>query len=172
MIGTALARASLFGLVLATLAGRCAAAAPAPPAAPAVFGVGGRTPLLVVHAEGAQLYECRAVSGAGGAWTFREPIATLIKGGATIGRHYAGPTWELDDGSAVKGRVLVSAAGATAADIPWLKLTVIDHRGTGALTGAAVVLRLDTHGGALSGPCPVVGELRPAPYSADYVFLP
>lgn len=163
---------SLLGLVLATLAGRCAAAAPSPPAAPAVFGVGGRTPLLVVHAEGAQLYECKPAPSGGSEWTFREPIAALIKDGKTIGRHYAGPTWELDDGGAVKGKVAASAAGATAADIPLLKLNVIDRRGAGALKDAAQVLRLATHGGVLAGRCPVVGELRPAPYSADYVFLP
>ena len=163
-----LARGSLYGLVLATLAGRCAVGAPAPPVA---FDVGGRTPFLVAHAEGAQLYECKAASG-GDAWTFREPIAALIKDGKTIGRHYAGPTWELDDGGAVEGKVVASAPGATASDIALLELTVVKHRGAGLLKDAALVLRLDTHGGVLTGACPVVGQLRAVPYSADYAFLP
>ncbi len=34
-------------------------------------------------------------------WTFREPIATLLDDGKTVGRHYAGPNWEDNDGSAV-----------------------------------------------------------------------
>ena len=38
--------------------------------------------------------------------------------------------------------------------------------------GATVVLRLNTRGGVLAGACPTVGELRAAPYSADYAFLP
>jgi hypothetical protein len=163
-----LSRGSLYGLVLATLAGRWAVGASAPPAS---FDVGGRTPLLVVHAEGAQLYECKPTAG-GGAWTFREPIAALIKDGKTIGRHYAGPTWELDDGGAVKGKVAATAPGATAADIPMLKLDVVEHRGAGVLKGAALVVRLDTHGGVLTGACPVAGQFRAVPYAADYAFLP
>jgi hypothetical protein len=157
-------------LVLTITVGRSAAATP--PAAPAVFDVGGRTPSLVVHAEGAQLYECEPAASGGGAWTFREPIAVLIRDGKTIGRHFAGPAWELDDGGAVEGKVAASAPGATAADIPLLKLNVVRHRGAGVLKGAAVVLRLDTHGGVLTGACPVVGQLRAVPYSADYAFLP
>ena len=158
---------SASALFFAAVIGGSAAGAPAPPA----FDVGGRTPLLVVHAEGAQLYECKPAAG-GFAWTFREPIAALIKDGRTIGRHYAGPTWELDDGGAVRGKVAASAPGATDADVPLLELNVVEHHGAGALKDAVLVLRLATHGGVLSGACPVVGELQAAPYSADYVFLP
>jgi len=163
---------SFFILVFAILGGGPAAGTPAPVAAPAAFDVGGRTPLLVVHAEGAQLYECRPAAGAGDVWTFREPIAALIKDGKTIGRHYAGPTWEFDDAGAIEGKVAASAPGATAIDAPLLKLKVVEHRGAGALMGATVVLRLNTRGGVLAGACPTVGELRAAPYSADYAFLP
>jgi hypothetical protein len=162
---------SASALLAAVVIGEPAAGAPAPPAAPAAFAVGGRTPVLVVHAEGAQLYECKPAAG-GLAWTFREPMAALIKDGKTIGRHYAGPTWELDDGGAVRGKVAASAPGETAADIPLLKLNVVAHRGAGALQDATLVLRLNTHGGGLTGPCPIADELRVAPYSADYVFLP
>src|SRR2546421_10876903 len=37
--------------------------------------------------------------------TFREPIATLLLDGKTVGRHYAGPNWEHADGSAVVAKV-------------------------------------------------------------------
>jgi hypothetical protein len=50
----------------------------------------------------------------------REPIATLIVDGKTVGRHYAGSNWELTDGSAIVGKA--DAPGKDASDIPWLKL--------------------------------------------------
>jgi Protein of unknown function (DUF3455) len=59
--------------------------------------------MLTVHAEGAQIYECKANSGGKVVWQFREPIAALIADGKTVGRHYAGPSWEVADGSAVTG---------------------------------------------------------------------
>jgi Protein of unknown function (DUF3455) len=46
--------------------------------------------MLTVHAEGAQIYECKVNSGKL-VWQFREPIAALIADGKTVGRHYAGP---------------------------------------------------------------------------------
>ena len=141
-------------------------------AAPASFDVADRMVALVVHAEGAQLYQCEPDDGGHAVWTFREPIATLIgDNGKTMGRHYAGPTWELDDGGAVKGKLLASAPGAGANDISLSKLAVADHRGAGALSGVSLILRLNTHGGALKGACVVAGELHAESYSADYVFL-
>jgi len=66
----------------------------------------GRAAVATIHAEGAQIYECKADSGGKITWLFREPVATLLLNGKTIGRHYAGPTWELTDGSAVAGKSL------------------------------------------------------------------
>ena len=124
-----------------------------------------------MHAEGAQVYECKAGPDGKPAWAFREPIATLLVDGKTVGRHYAGPNWELSDGSAVAGKVAGSAPGATANDIAWLKLDVASHRGSGALTAATTVQRIHTQGGKLDGACDQPGAFRSAPYSADYVFL-
>jgi hypothetical protein len=45
------------------------------------------------------------VPGGGASWTFREPVATLIENGKTVGRHFAGPRWELEDGSLLQGRM-------------------------------------------------------------------
>ena len=89
--------------------------------------------MLSVHAEGAQVYECKAGTDGKLAWAFREPIATLLLDGKTVGRHYAGPNWEHVDGSAVVGKVVGSAPGATPNDIAWLKLGVISQRGSGVL---------------------------------------
>jgi hypothetical protein len=153
--------------LLAAMAGQ-ARAADRPPAA---IAAPGETVVLSVHAEGAQVYECKAGADGKLAWAFREPIATLLSDGKTIGRHYAGPNWEHADGSAVTGKAVGNAPGATAADIPWLKLDVISHRGSGVLTPVTTVQRINTHGGQVAGACAKAGEFRSAPYAADYVFL-
>jgi uncharacterized protein DUF3455 len=89
----------------------------------------------------------------------------------TVGRHYAGPTWEHSDGSAVVAKAAGNAPGATANDIPWLKLEVSSIRGNGLLSNVATVQRINTKGGKLDGDCEQAGSFRSAPYSADYVFL-
>ena len=94
-----------------------------------------------------------------------------ISGGKTVGRHYAGPTWEYSDGSAVVGQVAGTAPGFVANDIPLLKLNVTSRRGTGALTPATTVQRINTAGGRLNGACYKAGTYESVPYSADYVFL-
>src|SRR5258708_26837 len=102
---------------------------------PDAIAAAGETIVLSVHAEGAQVYECKAGADGKLGWAFREPIATLLADGKTIGRHYAGPNWEHGDGSAVVGKAAGNAPGATPNDIPWLKLNVISSRGSGTLTG-------------------------------------
>lgn len=138
---------------------------------PDAIAAPGEAIVLTTHAEGAQVYECKAGADGKPAWAFREPIATLLVDGKTVGRHYAGPGWELNDGSAVAGKVAGSAPGSTANDIAWLKLDVATHRGSGALTAASTVQRINTKGGKLEGACDQPGSFRSAPYSADYVFL-
>ncbi len=130
----------------------------------------GAATVLRVQAEGVQIYDCVAADG-GAAWRFREPLATLMVGGKTVGRHYAGPWWALEDGSAVRGRVVASAAGERAADIPWLRLTVVERSGDGALSGVTSVARVETRGGVVTGACGAVGALRLESYSAVYLFL-
>jgi hypothetical protein len=147
------------------------ATAQSPIAAPVAFGVADRAPLLVLHGVGAQIYACVADAGGRKAWTFREPVATLIGDGKTVGRHYLGPTWALADGEVITGKTSASAPGATPADVPLLKLDVVERHGDGALAAATVVLRLNTRGGDLKGACDHVGDLRAEPYAADYIFL-
>ena len=138
---------------------------------PDAIAAPGETVVLSVHAEGAQVYECKAGADGKLAWAFREPIATLFADGKTIGRHYAGPNWEHIDGSAVVGKAAGNAPGATADDIAWLKLQVVSSRGSGVLTGVTTVQRINTKGGKLDGACDKAGSFKSAPYSADYVFL-
>ena len=138
--------------------------------APAAIAVAGKTIVATFHAEGAQVYACKAGGDGKLAWVFREPIATLILGGQTVGRHYAGPIWEHMDGSTVTGKVVGTAAGATAADVPWLKLDIVNRRGAGMMADVTGIQRINTHGGVLSGMCETAGAFRGVPYSADYVF--
>ncbi len=137
---------------------------------PDAIAAPGETFVATIHAQGAQVYECVADPSGRLVWRFREPIATLLLDGKTVGRHYAGPSWELLDGSAVTGKVAGRAPGATPNDIPLLKLEVTSQRGTGRLTGVTTIQRLNTSGGVADGPCAPAGAFLSVPYSADYAF--
>jgi Protein of unknown function (DUF3455) len=112
---------------------------------PAAVSAPGETTVATFQGEGAQIYQCKAGNDGTLAWVFREPIATLILDDKTVGRHYAGPTWEVVNGSAVTAKAIGTAPGATANDIPWQKLDAVNHRGGGTLADVGTVQRLDTH---------------------------
>src|SRR5277367_4769634 len=118
-------------LILATAFRADGALAQMPPA----IAAPGEKIVATFHAEGAQMYECKAGTDGKLTWVFREPIATLLLDDKTVGHHYAGPTWENVDGSAVVGKASGNAPGATANDVPWLKLDVVSKRGNGVLNG-------------------------------------
>lgn len=141
------------------------------PALPESIRAEGATALLTLFAEGAQVYECKTDATGKLAWSFREPVATLINNGQTVGRHYTGPSWELADSSIVQGKVSGRAPGTTSADIPWLKLDVSASKGQGALSGITIIQRINTKGGVLEGTCDKAGNTRSVAYSTDYVFL-
>jgi hypothetical protein len=163
-----LAKIATLSLLLPLLAGPAFAADPIPDA----LAAPGTVPVLTAHAEGEQIYECKAGADGKLNWSFREPRATLIADGKIAGKHYAGPTWELMDGSAVVGKVVANAPGKTTNDIAWLKLEVTAHRGSGGtLADVSAVQRINTVGGQMAGPCDHAGETRAMPYTADYVFL-
>ena len=159
------------GLALLMLSGASIRAMAAETPLPDAIAAPGEAVVLTLHAEGAQVYECRSGSDGKSNWGFREPIATLLADGKTVGRHYSGPNWEHSDGSAVVGKAAGNAPGTTANDIPWLKLEVVSHRGGGILAGVTTVQRINTVGGKLEGACDKTGTFKSAPYSADYVFL-
>jgi hypothetical protein len=129
------------------------------------------TPVATIHAEGAQVYECKADATGRLEWQFREPIASLFIDGKTVGRHFAGPVWELSDGGKVLGKVTGRAPGATSMDIPLLKLDAVPQRDTGLLAGVTTIQRLNTQGGAAYGRCEAPGQMLSVAYSADYAFL-
>lgn len=129
-----------------------------------------QTPLATVHAEGAQIYICKPNARGELGWQFREPVAALIRDGITIGYHGLGPSWHFDDGSVLRGKVHSHWAGATSADIDWLELDVIAVTGSGPLTAATTIRRINTHGGKPASGCSQAEVLISIGYSADYVF--
>jgi Protein of unknown function (DUF3455) len=144
-------------------------AARAQPSLPPEIEAPGTVAVMTAHAVGAQIYECAADAAGKPGWRFREPIASLMVDGRTVGRHFAGPGWELADGSFVVGKVAGRSAGTTGDDIPWLKLE--GSAGRGQFANVTVVQRINTKGGTLAGACGKEGEMSAVPYSADYVFL-
>ena len=127
--------------------------------------------IATLHAEGAQVYHCKLNGEGKLAWQFREPVATLLENGETVGRHYAGPSWEMRDGSAVSAKVTAQTPGATQDDIPLLLLEVTGSRGQGLLNGVTTIHRLNTVGGLTQGPCATAGAFKSVSYSADYAFI-
>jgi hypothetical protein len=129
--------------------------------------------ILQLHGTGDQIYTCKSESGQF-SWTLKAPDAQLfdIKG-QPFGKHFAGPTWQSNDGSRITGKVAVNQDSPDAESIAWLLLKVISHTGNGILSRATTIQRLHTQGGkAPSEGCDsdhVSQEVRVA-YSADYLF--
>ena len=64
----------------------------------------GEEVVLLAHASGSQIYSCLPGT-AKFVWTLIAPEAELKdQQDNVIGSHFGGPTWKLQDGSAVKGR--------------------------------------------------------------------
>lgn len=159
------------GLVLLATGAQALTPAAAPADLPVEIAAAGMTEVLRAQATGAQIYTCAPGSDGKLAWTFREPVANLTVDGTTIGHHYPGPSWQLEDGSTVVGKVADKVAGTTPADIAWLRLDVVGHHGTGGLDGVSVIQRINTVGGVLTGDCREDGAQTAVPYHAEYVFL-
>ena len=130
---------------------------------------------FVLQAQGVQIYACkpRANDTYAFAWSFVAPEATLLEGGATVGRHYAGPTWESSsDRSSAKGTVRERQDGG-AGNIPWLLLAATSNSAEGRMGGVTSVQRVATKGGVEpSEACDASNagrEIRVA-YTADYYF--
>lgn len=139
---------------------------------PPAVAAAGEKAVITLHAEGAQVYECKADAAGKLVWTFREPVATLTDSeGKTVGRHYAGPKWELVDGGLIAGKVAGRADGASPDDIPLLKLDATVLNDKGVLAKVTTIQRLATRGGQASGACERAGAFKSVAYSADYVFL-
>jgi hypothetical protein len=129
--------------------------------------------LLQVHANGDQVYTCKGDAGSFG-WTLKAPDAQLFdKDGKPFGKHFAGPSWEASDGSRVMGKAVANAPSPVADSVPWLLVNIVNHEGTGVLSRATSIQRINTKGGkAPASGCDAAhsGEEVRVPYSADYLF--
>jgi hypothetical protein len=127
-------------------------------------------------ATGFQIYDCAASKANPSAyeWVFRAPEADLFdKSGRKIGRHYAGPTWEGEDGSKVVAGATASNPGPDPNAIPWLLLTTKTSSGSGMFGRTQAIHRLNTSGGkAPAGGCDASqsGKVARVPYKATYYF--
>ena len=129
--------------------------------------------LLQVHAKGDQVYTCKG-DAAQFSWSLKAPDAQLFdKDGKSFGKHFAGPSWEASDGSRVTGKAVANAPSPDADSIPWLLVNIVSHEGSGVLSNATTIQRLNTKGGkAPASGCDAshVGQEVRVPYSADYLF--
>ena len=102
---------SFLALGLVFIAG---AAAAAPPLAQEYTG------------RGTQVYRCETKDAAP-AWQLLGPDAHMYdSSGKIVARHFYGPSWQANDGSEIKGKVLVANASPNGpANAPWLVLRVI-----------------------------------------------
>ncbi|MBM2810340.1 MAG: hypothetical protein HW416_1099, partial [Chloroflexi bacterium] len=123
----------------------CDVAQSAGPAIPTNLAVpSGHVLLLEAAARGVQIYICQPKAGSPGAfeWAFRGPEAELLNSrGERIGRHFAGPTWEANDGSQVVGVALATADSPAPNAIPWLLLQARANQGRGAFSAVTYVQR-------------------------------
>jgi len=123
---------------------------------------------MVTAATGVQIYECRDRK-----WTFVAPEAELWDSrGRKIGSHYAGPAWELADGSKVVGAVKQRADAPATGAIPWLLLGAKSVGNEGGFSKVTSIQRVSTVGGtAPAGGCEQQGAEARVYYSADYYFF-
>ncbi len=131
----------------------------------------------VAAANGVQIYVCRAkqYDPARFEWVFKAPEVELFdREGKRIGHHYAGPTWESNDGSKVLGEHKVHVDSKDANAIPWLLIEVKMREGEGIFSNVTSIQRVDTVGGkAPEGGCEGTSEGREihVPYTANYYFF-
>jgi len=152
----------------------------------------GNTAFLEGHAVGTQNYICLP-SGAGFAWTFFAPQATLFDDDdEQVITHFLSPnpheadtpraTWQHSQDTSTVWAIAIASYSTpgfnSRGDIPWLLLQVVGSQdgptGGDTLTATTYIQRLNTSGGvAPSTGCSQssdLGKRALVPYTADYVF--
>ena len=103
---------------------------------------------LDVRGVGLQVYVCSTTDGGSYEWRFKAPEADLFdQQGRKVGKHYAGPTWEANDGSKVVGAVKAHQDDPHGAAIPWLLLNAKSTEGGGVFGKVDAIQRLATDAG-------------------------
>ncbi|WP_211443114.1 DUF3455 domain-containing protein [Collimonas humicola] len=131
---------------------------------------------LEAKATGVQIYQCAAAAADASKfeWHFVAPQAELYdQHDNKIGKHYAGPTWESNDGSKVVGAVQAQSKAPDADAIAWLLLNAKSTSGSGVFSRTQSIQRLQTLGGAAPADgCDQarLGQQTRVPYQAIYRF--
>lgn len=131
--------------------------------------------VMKVPAIGVQIYKC-AVTDGKYAWAFVSPDADLFdERGKLIGRHGAGPFWEMADGSKVNGTVAQREDAKRPGAIPHLLLATKSTGGSGAIASVKHLQRLNTIGGvAPATGCAAAQDVDKQAriyYTADYYLF-
>lgn len=162
---------------LAAALSGCASAGFAPVTVPAALQApAGHRLSLEANASGVQIYVCGAAKAdpAQAEWVFKAPEAALFDAaGAGLGKHYAGPTWEGNDGSKVVGELKAKQDDPAGQAIPWLLLAAKSASGDGAFGRVSYIQRVATEAGkAPAGGCTTaeLGKQARVPYKALYRF--
>ena len=134
----------------------------------------------MARATGFQIYVCQPDANGKPAWTLKAPEADLFdEQGKLIGKHFGGPTWQLNDGSQVTGKMAAKAGAPDPQAVPWLLVTVTGYSGSGKLTGVRSIQRVNTVAGlAPESLAPSAQECTAqsgevefkSSYQADYYF--
>jgi Protein of unknown function (DUF3455) len=107
-------------------------------------------------------------------WNLTAPEASLFDaGGRHLGKHYAGPSWEANDGSKITGVVKAHVDSPVKSAIPWLLLTTRSTATSGTFAKVRSVQRLHTVAGiapTMQCDASVAGRTARVPYTADYYF--
>ena len=121
-----------------------------------------------VYALGVQIYRWSGTN-----WAFIAPEATLYSDPCyedPVGTHYAGPTWEANDGSWVKA-TRVDGCTPYRGAIPWLLLKMSSNSGNGVFGRVTFIQRVNTIGGAAPAEAGAfIGDEARVPYTTEYYF--
>ena len=130
---------------------------------------------IVLAGKGVQIYGCARI-GNTYVWKLTAPEADLTDAaGHPVGRHFAGPSWQAEDGSVVVGEPLVASQAPGGGAIPWIVLRAKEHKGEGRFATVAYVVRSATVGGlAPVDGCdaPHAGAEKHVEYTATYTLFP
>ena len=134
----------------------------------------GQKEILRSTARGVQVYTCEMNGDDKYQWTLDHPEAELFdEKGQNMGRHFAGPNWEMVDNSRVGGHIS-ARQNSPDGSIPWLLLEATAHAGYGMVQHVEYIQRIDTKGGtAPDAGCDAAhpkARVR-VPYTATYVFF-
>jgi Protein of unknown function (DUF3455) len=133
--------------------------------------------LTKVAAIGVQIYKCTSTDNKL-SWTFVAPEADLFDAsGKLVGKHGAGPFWEMMDGSKVNGMVAAREPSTRPGAIPHLLLSTTSTGSAGAagtsIAKVKFIQRLNTLGGVAPATCTQadVDKTIRVYYTADYVLF-